>query len=214
VSNIVLLRCHHCDHTWDYGGRNQYYTTCPKCRFKVKIPANKAKDIIRRYPPEPKAKVQRKVKLLGIAAIVKKAVEEYGYDEETLIQVLLRLQREFGWLTRGMLSEVSKQLGVPLSRVYQAATFYKAFSLGPRGRHLIRVCMGTSCKVRGAPVILDRVKRILGVERGETTPDGRFSLETVNCVGCCALGPMMTVDENYHGNLKLIDVERILSGYG
>lgn len=156
---------------------------------------------------------KRPVKLLGIAGIVNRVIEDYQYNESMLIQVLLRLQRNFSWLPRGMLSEVSKQLRVPLSQVYQAATFYKAFSLAPRGRHLIRVCMGTSCKVRGAPIILDRVHRLLGIERGETTPDGRFTLETVNCVGCCALGPMMTVDDEYHGNLKLLDVKRILSRY-
>ncbi|MGQ9544128.1 MAG: NADH-quinone oxidoreductase subunit NuoE family protein [Candidatus Bathyarchaeia archaeon] len=94
------------------------------------------------------------------------------------------------------------------------ATFYKAFSLSPRGRHLIRVCMGTSCKVRGAPIILDRVQRLLGIEKDETTPDGMFSLETVNCVGCCALGPIMTIDGEYYGNLKLSDVKKILSRYG
>ena len=171
---------------------------------------------LRRVSRELKSKLsmeKRPVKLLGIAGIVNKVIEDYQYDESMLIQVLLRLQRDFGWLPRGMLSEVSKQLDVPLSRVYQAATFYKAFSLAPRGRHLIRVCMGTSCKVRGAPIILDRVQRLLGIERDETTPDGRFSLETVNCVGCCALGPMMTVDGEYNGNLKLPDVKRILSRY-
>jgi len=112
-----------------------------------------------------------------------------------------------------MLLEVSKQLEIPISQVYQVATFYKAFSPAPRGRHFIRVCMGTSCKVRGAPIILDRVHRFLGIERGEITPDGRFSLETVNCLGCCALGPMMTVDGEYHGNLKLPDVKKIMSRY-
>jgi len=156
---------------------------------------------------------KRRVKLLGIAGIVNTVIEDYQHDESMLIQVLLRLQGDFGWLPRGMLSEVSKQLHVPLSQVYQAATFYKAFSLAPRGRHLIKVCMGTSCKVRGAPIILDRVQRLLDIERDETTPDGRFSLETVNCVGCCALGPMMTVDGEYNGNLKLPDVKKILSRY-
>ncbi|MGQ9639488.1 MAG: complex I 24 kDa subunit family protein [Candidatus Bathyarchaeia archaeon] len=153
------------------------------------------------------------VKLLGIAGIVNKVIKDYNYDEN-VIQILLRLQRNFGWLPMEMLSEVSKQLEVPLSQVYQIATFYKAFSLSPRGRHLIRVCMGTSCKVRGAPIILDRVQRLLGIEKDETTPDGMFSLETVNCVGCCALGPIMTIDGEYYGNLKLSDVKKILSRYG
>jgi len=153
-------------------------------------------------------------KLLGIAGIVNKTAEDYLYNESMLIQILLRLQKSFGWLPREMLSEVSKQLGVPLSQVYQVATFYKAFSLIPRGRHLIRICTGTSCKVRGAPTILDNLQRHLGIERGETTPDGRFSLETVNCLGCCALGPMMTVDGEYYGSLKLPNVKNILSKHG
>jgi len=111
------------------------------------------------------------------------------------------------------LSEVSKQLGLPLSQVYQAATFYKAFSLAPRGRHLIRVCMGTSCKVRGAPVILDRAQRLLGIERDETTPDLKFTLETVKCMGCSALGPVVVIDRDYYGSVKPADLEKILSKY-
>lgn len=214
---MALLRCQHCDYRWDYQGENEYYATCPRCRYKVKITEDKARTLRqKKLDRELKSRFsmeKRPVKLLGIAGIVNRVIEDYQYDESMLIQVLLRLQRNFSWLPRGMLSEVSKQLRVPLSQVYQAATFYKAFSLAPRGRHLIRVCMGTSCKVRGAPIILDRVHRLLGIERGETTPDGRFTLETVNCVGCCALGPMMTVDDEYHGNLKLLDVKRILSRY-
>ena len=156
---------------------------------------------------------EQPVKLLGIAGIVNKTVEDYQNDKSMLIQILLRLQRNFGWLPMEMLLEVSKQLGIPLSQIYQVATFYKAFSLAPRGRHLIRVCMGTSCKVRGAPIVLDKVQSFLGIERGEITADGRFSLETVNCLGCCALGPMMTVDGEYYGNLKLPDVKKNLSKY-
>ncbi len=161
-----------------------------------------------------RASIKRKaVKLRGVAAIVNKAVEEYGHDKSMLIQILLRLQRSFGWLPREMLSEVSKQLNVPISQVYQIATFYKAFSLAPRGKHLVRVCMGTSCKVRGSQTILEQAEKSLNVDREGTTADGKFSLETVNCVGCCALGPVMTVNEEYHGNLKLPDVEKVLSKY-
>jgi NADH-quinone oxidoreductase subunit E len=156
---------------------------------------------------------KKPVKLFGIAGIVNKVAEDYVYDESMLIQILLKLQRNFGWLPREMLSEASKQLDVPLSQVYQVATFYKAFSLAPRGRHLVRICMGTSCKVRGAPIILDNVQRLLGIERNETTSDNKFSLETVNCLGCCALGPMMTVDGEYFGDAKLPRVKKILSNY-
>jgi NADH-quinone oxidoreductase subunit E len=153
------------------------------------------------------------VKLRGIAGIVNKAVEEYQYDKSMLIQILLRLQKNFGWLPMEMLSEVGKQLEVPLNQVYQVATFYKAFSLSPRGRHLIRVCSGTSCRVRGAPTILSMLQSILGIEAGEVTTDGRFSLETVNCLGGCALGPMMIIDGEYYGNLKLLALKKILSKY-
>jgi NADH-quinone oxidoreductase subunit E len=153
------------------------------------------------------------VKLRGIAGIVNKAVEEYQYDKSMLIQILLRLQKNFGWLPMEMLLEVSKQLEVPLNQVYQVATFYKAFSLSPRGRHLIRVCMGTSCRVRGAPTILEMLQSLLSIEAGEVTTDGRFSLETVNCLGGCALGPMMIIDGEYYGNLKLLALKKILSKY-
>jgi NADH-quinone oxidoreductase subunit E len=151
--------------------------------------------------------------LRGIAGIVNKTIEDYQYDKSMLIQILLRLQKNFGWLPMEMLLEVSKQLGIPINQVYQVATFYKAFSLSPRGRHLIRVCTGTSCKVRGAPTILEKLQSFLDIDTGEVTPDGKFSLETVNCLGCCALGPMMTIDGEYYGNLKLLAVKRILSKY-
>jgi NADH-quinone oxidoreductase subunit E len=153
------------------------------------------------------------VKLRGIAGIVNKAAEEYQYDKSMLIQILLRLQKNFSWLPMEMLSEVSKQLEVPINQVYQVATFYKAFSLSPRGRHLIRICSGTSCRVRGAPTILSMLQSLLGIEAGEVTTDGRFSLETVNCLGGCALGPMMIIDGEYYGNLKLLALKKILSKY-
>ena len=214
----MQMECNHCNYKWDYLGDNEYYATCPRCRYKVRITADKVsvmrqkqleQNLKKRFSVEKKPK-----KLLGIAGIVNKTAEDYLYNESMLIQILLRLQKSFGWLPREMLSEVSKQLGVPLSQVYQVATFYKAFSLIPRGRHLIRICTGTSCKVRGAPTILDNLQRHLGIERGETTPDGRFSLETVNCLGCCALGPMMTVDGEYYGSVKLPNVKNILSKHG
>ncbi len=158
-------------------------------------------------------KEQRPAKLLGIAGMVNKTLASYQNDKSMLIQILLKLQKSFGWLPMEMLLEVSKQLGIPISQVYQVATFYKAFSLSPRGRHLIRVCSGTSCKVRGAPTIYEKLQSSLGIEAGEVTPDGRFSLETVNCLGGCALGPMMTIDDEYHGNLKLFTVKNILAKY-
>jgi NADH-quinone oxidoreductase subunit E len=214
---MVELACQHCNYKWDYQGEKEYYATCPRCRYKVRIPEDKVPRVGRKkLSLESKKKTlteKRLVKLRGIAAIVNKVVQEAQYDKGMLIQILLKLQRSFGWLPKEMLTEISKQLEIPLSQVYQVATFYKAFSLAPRGRHLIRVCMGTSCKVRGSDTILERVQNHLSIDKDGTTLDGKFSLETVNCVGCCALGPVMTVDDDYHGNLKLPDVDRILSKY-
>jgi len=214
---LVELSCQHCNYRWNYQGENEYYATCPRCRYKVRILEEKVLTVGRRRLSLEKKKppLERKpARLLGVAAIVNNVVKEYDYNKSMLIQILLRLQKGFGWLPREMLTEVSKQLELPLNQVYQVATFYKAFSLAPRGRHLIRVCMGTSCNVRGAKQILDRVKSSLNINTEESTPDGKFSLETVNCVGCCALGPVMTIDDDYHGNLKIAEVEKILSGYG
>ena len=216
-ATLVLMKCQHCNYTWDYSGLNHLYVTCPKCRYKVRMPEETARVLRKkRLNQELKNKFsieKQPVKLLGIAGIVNKVIDAHKYDKTLLIQNLLNLQSTFGWLPREMLSEVSKQLEIPISEVYETATFYKAFSLAPRGRHLIKVCMGTSCKVRGAPIIFDRIQRLLGIDRGENTPDGRFSLETVNCVGCCAIGPTITIDDEFHGNLKLTQVKKILSKY-
>ena len=214
---MVLLICQHCDYRWDYQGESEYYATCPRCHYKIKIPEDKAQMLRRKgLNMELKSRLPLKeqpIKLLGIAGIVNKTIDDYQYDKGMLIQILLSLQRNLGWLPMEMLLEVSKQLGVPISQVYQVATFYKAFYLSPRGRHLIRVCMGTSCKVRGVSIILDRIQRLLGIESGEVTPDLKFTLEEVKCMGCSALGPVVVVDQDYYGNLKPADLERILSKY-
>ena len=130
-----------------------------------------------------------------------------------LIQVLLDLQDSLGWLPAEALAEVGRQLRVPASRVYQVASYYKAFSFAPRGRHQIRVCVGTACHVRGAGRIVEKMESDLGIERTQTTPDLRFSLETVNCVGCCALGPMVTIDGQYHGQVTSDRVSPLLARY-
>jgi len=135
--------------------------------------------------------MRKGAKVIGISGIVSKIVDKYQEDRGMLIQILLDVQSGLGWLPKEVLTEVSKQLGVPLTRVYQVATYYKAFSLAPRGRHLVRVCMGTACQVRGSPLIRDRLQQLLGIEPGETSPDMKFSLETVNCLGCCAMGCIM-----------------------
>jgi NADH-quinone oxidoreductase subunit E len=152
--------------------------------------------------------------MTGVSGIVSRIVEKHGRDKDMLIQILLDLQSGFGWLPREVLAEVKKELGIPLTRIYQVASFYKAFSFAPRGRNRVKVCMGTACQVRGAPLIRDRVQQLLGIEPGETSPDMKFSMETVNCLGCCAMGPVMTVGDVYHGHLAVSDVEKTLDKCG
>ena len=140
-------------------------------------------------------------------------INKYQGDASSLIQVLLEIQSENHWLPKEVLEEISEKLEVPLNRVRHIATFYKAFSLVPKGRHEIHVCMGTACHVRGSSRVLDAVHRSTGIRPGETDLDLKFSLETVNCLGCCALGPVMVVDGKYHGKIAPAKAEDVLKNY-
>jgi len=144
---------------------------------------------------------------------IDKIIDKYQGDAGSLIQVLLEIQRENRWLPKEALEKVSKQLKVPLSRIQHIVTFYKAFSLVPRGRHEVHVCTGTACHVRGAPRLLDSVQDLIGIRPGETDMDLKFSLETVNCLGCCALGPVMVIDGEYHGKMAPAKSEEVLKNY-
>jgi len=139
-------------------------------------------------------------------------VDKYGADKTTLIQILLEIQRENRWLPRDALQYISEKLDIPLSQVYRVATFYTAFSLIPQGRHHVCVCIGTACHVRGSPRLLDLVTNNLNITPGETSPDHKFTLSTVNCLGCCALGPVLQVDSEYHGNPSSEEVKKIVAG--
>ena len=140
-------------------------------------------------------------------------IDNHEGDASSLIQVLLEIQGENHWLPKEVLEKVSKRLDVPLSQIQHIATFYKAFSLVPRGRHEIHVCMGTACHVRGAPRVLDTIQDMTGIRPGETDLDLKFSLETVNCLGCCALGPVMEVDGTYHGKMVPARTGEVLKNY-
>ena len=140
-------------------------------------------------------------------------LDEHHHEASSLIQVLLQIQSECHWLPRSALDRVSDKLAVPMSRIQHIATFYKAFSLVPRGRHEVHVCVGTACHVRGATRILDKVEDVTGIKPGETDLELKFSVESVNCVGCCALGPVMIVDGEYHGNVSPADTEDVLKKY-
>jgi len=132
---------------------------------------------------------------------IEKIIERYGSKESALIEILLDIQNELHWLPPDALEMVSARLEVPISRIRHTATFYKAFSLVPKGRHQIHICMGTACHVRGASRVLETVETATGIKAGETDADMKFSLDTVNCLGCCALGPVMEVDSKQLGKV-------------
>lgn len=143
-------------------------------------------------------------------AKVDEIVEEAGCDRSGLISILQEIQGEYNWLPPETLYRVAERLEMPLIEVFGAATFYRAFSLKPRGKHMVTVCVGTACHVRGAPRVLGELRRKLGIAPGETTENKQFTLETVNCLGACALGPVVVVDDNYHGHMTAKKVEPLL----
>ena len=130
-----------------------------------------------------------------------------------LVSILQDIQSEYNYLPRETLVKVSQDLDIPLSQVYSVATFFKAFSLEPRGRHLVHVCLGTACHVRGAVRIKEEIERELDIKPGDTTKDFKYTLETVNCVGACALGPIVIIDGQYSGQMKTDKVKTLLESY-
>ena len=144
---------------------------------------------------------------------VKAILGAHQRDQGLLVSILQDIQAEYNYLPRDAIVEVSRGLGAPLSQVYSAATFFKAFSLTPRGRHLINVCLGTACHVRGAVRILETIERELGIKTGETTKNLKYTVERVNCVGACALGPIVIVDGEQLGGIKMDKVKPLLGSY-
>lgn len=147
----------------------------------------------------------KKVENGQVAAIV----HEYSDNPDSLISILQDIQTHNHYLRETDLREVARLLGFPLIQVYSVATFFRAFSLRPRGKHIVRVCLGTACHVRGAHSILDEAKRRLNIEPNETTGDMSYTLETVNCLGACALGPIVTLDDKYYGQMSPNKVKNI-----
>jgi NADH:ubiquinone oxidoreductase subunit E len=141
-----------------------------------------------------------------ISAIIEKSKGSRG----GLLAILQDIQASEGFLPGDALEKVARKTGIPLVDVYGVATFYRAFSLNPRGKHQITVCLGTACHVRGAQGIVDEFERRLGINRGETTSDGEFTLETVNCLGACALGPIAVVDGKYYSQVTVAKVRSIV----
>ncbi|MGI6677769.1 MAG: NADH-quinone oxidoreductase subunit NuoE [Dehalobacterium sp.] len=133
---------------------------------------------------------------------VEQILEPYRGQSSALIEVLHQVQHLVGYLPRDIQVKIAKTLGVSLGEVYSVISFYSNFNIKPKGKHEICVCKGTACYVKGSPEILDRLEKELGIEAGDTTDDGRYSLQVVRCLGACGLGPVMTVDGNAHGSLK------------
>ena len=140
-------------------------------------------------------------------------IDKHHCEASSLLQILLDIQTENNWLPREALGRISERLEVPLTRIQHIVTFYKAFSLVPKGRHKIHVCVGTACHVRGASRILDTVEAATGIKPGETDLDMKFSLETVNCLGCCALGPVVDIDGKVHGKMSPVKTSEVLKLY-
>ncbi|MCX6005397.1 MAG: NAD(P)H-dependent oxidoreductase subunit E [Chloroflexi bacterium] len=144
-----------------------------------------------------------------VTAIIKK----YDNDKSQLVSILQDVQAEYNYLPRAALDKLSKKMDIPQSQVYSLATFFRAFSLKERGKHIVNVCLGTACHVRGGELILESLERQLDIQRGNTTKDNNFTLETVNCMGCCATGPVVKINDEYFGHMTNDKVEPMIKKY-
>jgi len=153
---------------------------------------------------------EEEIDYLELDQIIEK---EFRQDRENLIMILQAVQRRYNYLPRPTLLYVSEKLDIPLSKLYEVGTFYSTFSLEPRGRNIISICTGTACHVRGADQIKDQIKNAIDVEDGETTEDQRYTLESVRCIGCCSLGPVIKINEDMHGRIKSDEIDTVLNKY-
>ena len=144
---------------------------------------------------------------------VKKIIEEYRGQKGALVPILQAINSTYNYLPEDVLKYISQELDIPLALIYRAATFYKAFSLKPVGKHKVTVCLGTTCHVKGAPRIVDTLERELGIKTGETTADMNFTLDTVNCLGCCGLAPVTTIGEELYGKVTQARLPKIIEQY-
>jgi NADH:ubiquinone oxidoreductase subunit E len=139
--------------------------------------------------------------------------KDFNSDKENLIMMLQSIQRRYNYLPHPALGYLAAKIGIPLSKIYGVATFYSTFSLEPRGRNIISICLGTACHVRGGERVHDRIKESLDIDDGQTTEDKRFTLESVRCIGCCSLGPVVKINEDMHGRISSDAIGKILEQY-
>ena len=144
---------------------------------------------------------------------VESLIDSYAGKKEQLISLLQDIQAEYNYIPQDDLIKISQKLDIPLSRVFSVATFFQAFSLKPRGRHTVTVCLGTACHVKGGQRLVDKMARDFNLQPGETTGDERFTLETANCLGCCALGPVVVIDGKYESQVNPEKLDKILKNY-
>lgn len=140
-------------------------------------------------------------------------IEKYGTDTNAVVAMLQDIQEEYNYLPKEILVKLSAETDIPLSRILSVATFYKAFSLTPKGKYPINVCLGTACHVRGGARVMEKLERELGIERGGTTEDLNFSLDEVRCLGCCGLAPVIMVGKDVHGKLSEATVSPVIDQY-
>jgi NADH-quinone oxidoreductase subunit E len=172
---------------------------CP-VRYEVQLPDEEARS---------RAAFAQATDELVVTGIISTHRDKRG----NLLPILLDVNRHFNWLPRPALEQVSDELKIPLAEILRVASFYNAFSLVPRGKHIINVCLGTGCFVKGSPRLLEALERELGIKHGATTEDMLFTLEVVRCIGCCALAPAMRVGDDTYGRLTPGMIPKILKSY-
>jgi NADH-quinone oxidoreductase subunit E len=144
---------------------------------------------------------------------VNQIIDSFGADQACSLAILQEIQQENSYLPREALEVVAQRLGIPRGHVYALATFYRTFSLKPKGKYRVRVCLGTACHVNGGPTILESFERALGIKAGESTPDGTFSLEATSCLGACAQAPYVQVNEEPHNQVTPVHVIEVVQSY-
>jgi len=139
--------------------------------------------------------------------------EDFDNNKENLIMILQAIQRRYNYLPQPTLTYLSIKIGIPYSKIFGVATFYSTFSLKPRGRNIVSICLGTACHVRGGDRVREKINEALKIGNGETTPDQRYTFESVRCIGCCSLGPVVKINEDIHGRISSGEIVDVLDQY-